>query len=209
MLCESETMRWHMMSRQAAWIPPGLMHSARAMAPLTATLLKIDVRRLSAWPDKVVVTNASQLLASLIERLHERSGQGWAAPVERLIAVLADEFASLAPVPQQVPLPRDIRLREFAADMLADLQASWELGNIAVRYGYSRSTLSRAFAHDTGMSLGRWLLCARMNSARLLIEEGGSVSETAERIGYGTVSGFCAAFRQHFGASPTRLGRKR
>lgn len=207
-MCESEAMQWHMMSRQAAWIPPGLAHGAVALSPLTATLARIDVRRLPGWPEGVAVVHASQLLAGAVQRLQERLAHRWDAAAGPLAAVLADELAMLAPLPQKLPLPAHPRLRRLAGDMLSGLEAAWTLDATAARYGYSRSTLNRAFVRETGLPLGRWLLCARMNAARLLIDEGRTVSETAERVGYGTVSGFCAAFRQYFGASPTALERQ-
>ena len=78
---------------------------------------------------------------------------------------------------------------------------------LARAVGVSPRTLERRFQAETGMTLGRWrqhrlLLCGLEH-----IAAGGSVAEAAVASGYASPSGYIAAFRKAFAATPGRYFR--
>ncbi len=66
----------------------------------------------------------------------------------------------------------------------------------------NRSYLSRIFREYTGLSLQAYICNARLQSARDLLLDNHSVSQTAALTGYSDVSGFSHAFKAYFRQSP-------
>ncbi len=70
--------------------------------------------------------------------------------------------------------------------------------------GLNRTRLNAAFRAFYGRTISQVLQQERMENARaLLIADGLSVSEIAERCGYGHLSNFSLAYKAYFGMSPS------
>ncbi|MGA4644945.1 helix-turn-helix transcriptional regulator [Limisphaera sp. 4302-co] len=94
---------------------------------------------------------------------------------------------------------------------LAEAGERWlELG---LRYGFcvegmagelrvSERTLEGWFEREGMGMLRDWLGKERMVVARRWSKDGGRVGEVAGRLGYGSVSAFCRAYRRRWGRSP-------
>ncbi|MGA4645755.1 helix-turn-helix transcriptional regulator, partial [Limisphaera sp. 4302-co] len=66
----------------------------------------------------------------------------------------------------------------------------------------SERTLERRFAVLERGRLREWLRRKRMEVGRRWLREGTFVKEVAGRLGYGSVSAFCRAYRRRWGHSP-------
>ena len=62
--------------------------------------------------------------------------------------------------------------------------------------------LRRGFRLEVKERLWEWLRRKRMELARRWLKDGGRVGEVAGRLGYGSVSAFCRAYRLWWGRSP-------
>jgi AraC-like DNA-binding protein len=85
----------------------------------------------------------------------------------------------------------------------AEPSRKWTVAELAARAGVSRSGLSglfRQLLHVSPMAyLARWRL---LLAARALRDEGLSVREAADRVGYEAQAAFSRAFKAHFGVAP-------
>lgn len=67
----------------------------------------------------------------------------------------------------------------------------------------SRRSFTRHFRQQTGMSLGDWLLAARLAlSQRLLEETRQPVERIAQQAGFGSTAALRQHFKSRFGLSP-------
>jgi AraC family transcriptional regulator len=87
----------------------------------------------------------------------------------------------------------------IAANALHDLSLD-ELIQIT---GLSRSQFFRAFQRSTGQTPARYVQQLRMRHAAVLLEEGSTISEIANILGYGNSSHFASAFRRYNGKNPS------
>jgi AraC-like DNA-binding protein len=71
----------------------------------------------------------------------------------------------------------------------------------------SDKTLMRLFQRETGLSFRGWRQRARLLASLNVLEEGGSVTNTALDCGYDSTSAFIAAFKTLFGFTPGELFR--
>lgn len=81
------------------------------------------------------------------------------------------------------------------AFLLENLTASHSIDELAARISMSRSTFTRHFRKATGMSLNQWLIEARLQKARDLLESTDlAITDIAHQTGFNSD----IAFRQHF-----------
>jgi transcriptional regulator GlxA family with amidase domain len=60
------------------------------------------------------------------------------------------------------------------------------------------------FKNAYGVGIKDYITKMRMDEARLLLEKGYSVYNTACAVGYGDSSNFSKAYKKHFGNSPSK-----
>ena len=88
------------------------------------------------------------------------------------------------------------------------LGADISLAELARRSAMSPRTFSRRFREVTGSTPMQWVLAARMNEARRLLEHDGlSVDEIALRCGFGSALNLRLHFRQRLDTTPTAYRR--
>jgi len=103
------------------------------------------------------------------------------------------------------------RMDEVAGVKLPGGERQWL--ELAMRCGFcvkamsavllvSERTLERRFAVLERGRLREWLRRKRMEWARRWLKDGRRVGEVAGRLGYGSVSAFCRAYRLWWGRSP-------
>ncbi len=91
--------------------------------------------------------------------------------------------------------------RQWALERLAD---PLTLEDLARNAGVSVRTFSRKFAESTGYTPMRWVLRARIDAARELLERSDlGVEEVATRVGLGTGANLRLHFHRILGTSPT------
>lgn len=74
-----------------------------------------------------------------------------------------------------------------------------ELGRLV---GLNRRKLAEGFKQLFGQTVYQYCLTRRMNEARMLLEQGLSISRVADNAGYADQASFSRAFRQYHGHSP-------
>jgi len=103
------------------------------------------------------------------------------------------------PEPTAVSLAatRDWALRRLAEDL--------SIPRLAAHARVSPRTLTRMWRQETGASARQWLLTARINRARELLETTAfGVEQVAARSGLGSATNLRARFRAALGTTPTR-----
>jgi AraC-like DNA-binding protein len=96
-------------------------------------------------------------------------------------------------------------IRTVLGKMHAFPANEWTVAKLAAEAGVSRSSLSALFRRLVGVSpmayLARWRLHL---AARILRDEGLSIREAADRVGYEADAAFSRAFKRQFGVAPGR-----
>jgi AraC-like DNA-binding protein len=85
----------------------------------------------------------------------------------------------------------------------------WTVEKLAKVALMSRASLARNFQHTLGQTPMQYLVDWRMTLARdLLLADGLSLAQVADRIGYSSPYAFATAFRRHHGEAPGRWRRQ-
>ncbi|WP_241005220.1 AraC family transcriptional regulator [Nocardioides sp. zg-1228] len=90
-----------------------------------------------------------------------------------------------------------------AQALLHDPADPTSLTDWAARLHVSDKTLQRHFVREFGTTFTAWRTTTRLRAAAAMLRHL-SVTETAHRVGYTSVSAFTAAFTREFGTSPGR-----
>lgn len=102
----------------------------------------------------------------------------------------------------------DERLAVALKQMHAHVERSWTMAQLAKEAALSRSAFFDRFTRAVGVAPMEYLLAWRMEIAKdLLRRDELSVSEIAERVGYGSTSAFSIAFSRQVGRAPSRYAR--
>lgn len=190
----------------AILIPPDLEHTVENSPGTQMRSLYVETAALPDTGRGCQVLAVSDLLREMIRHFSglptEYDEQGEHG---RLVAVMLDLIAAATRVAFSLPWPSDPRLQHIctaiaAAPQQALLMEAWSAG-----MGVSTRTLERCFVRDTGLSLRRWRLRARLLHALPLLERGDTVTDVALACGYESTSSFIASFRQFFGRTPGRF----
>jgi two-component system response regulator YesN len=92
---------------------------------------------------------------------------------------------------------------------MAESGTTLRIRELALEFHLSPAYLQRLFKHQTGVSMGEWLIEQRLQrAAKLLANSYMSVKEIAYTIGYEHASSFIRAFERRFAQAPQRY-RKR
>ncbi|MFB4316981.1 helix-turn-helix domain-containing protein [Actinomadura sp. 21ATH] len=109
---------------------------------------------------------------------------------------------------RSVPPERGTSLAATRDWALERLRHPLTVADLARHAGVSERTLARRFVAETGVPPLRWLLAARVDLARELLERGDlSVAQIADRTGLGTVANLRTHFRRLVGTSPADYRR--
>lgn len=195
---------WVIPPRRALWIPDGAQATVRNRAPVAVRNLYF-ASALGVAPAHAQAIDVPQRFGrELLLHAVRCCPLDLADPVQAaLLTVLVDQLRALPAVSVWLPWPADPRASDLAAAMLADPVA--DLAPLARQVGASRRTLERAFATQTGLSLGAWRRRARVLGSLDALTAGASVTQAATEAGYATPSAYVAAFKQELGQTPRRF----
>lgn len=96
----------------------------------------------------------------------------------------------------------DARLAKAIKQMHHAPDHPWTMAELAREAALSRSAFFDIFRRTVGMPPMEYLLSWRMVLARDLLLQGLSITEVAERVGYGSANTFSNAFHRHYGQRP-------
>ncbi len=145
-------------------------------------IVAFDAYRKEQWPGAYPIASWLNLL---LDALLQRAG-GLSPPMEE------QSFF-------------DDRLRTVVRYIYAHLDQDLDVSDLAHEVHLSSSHLRRVFRETMGVSLGRFMLGARLNHAASLLQETQlSVSAIADACGFETLYAFSRAFKRGRGESPTQ-----
>ncbi|WP_336991236.1 GlxA family transcriptional regulator [Leucobacter sp. VD1] len=111
-------------------------------------------------------------------------------------------------VPQGVPETHGERFTETRAWALRRLGEPLDIPLLAAHARVSERTLARRFRDETGYTPMQWIMRARVDRARELLEETGlGVEEIADIVGLGTATNLRRHFRAVLGTTPSDYRR--
>jgi AraC-like DNA-binding protein len=192
-------------------------HQTWFVPPERAKLRAIHIEKsvLPIGGEECVVLEVSGLMRELVRSLTDlelsqdyQNGDVLHAQREvHLAACLLDELAHAAPLPLNVPMPRDNRLRSLCEILIAEPASKLSLFDLSKQVGASERTLARLFQSEMQMSFGLWRQQMRLARAAPLIASGKPLSVVAAELGYASQSAFSAMFKKTFGQSPSQFFR--
>lgn len=86
-----------------------------------------------------------------------------------------------------------------------NLSGNLRLDAIADSFFLNPDYLNRYFRKEMGLSLHTYIKEVRLQKARYLLQNGESISETADNVGYDNYSSFIRAFTKQVGTSPSKF----
>ena len=198
---------WIVPPARAVWVPVGSEHEIHGLGDFAMRTLYFPSGMVARLPDRCCAIDVPPLLRELVLELVER------CPIDeanqtgmRLAEVAIDRIAEAQMLPLQLPLPRDPRALRLAERLLAEPASPAELPELARAAGASARTIQRLFLAETGLPFSQWRQRLRLLHGATLLGGGMSVTNAALDAGYSGTSAFIAAFRKHFGFTPSRLG---
>ena len=198
---------WIVPPARAIWVPAGAEHEIRALGNFAMRTLYFPRPMVASLPGECCALDVQPLLRELVLALVERCPVGEGdEPGMRLAQVAIDQIAAARMLPLQLPLPRDPRAVRLAEILRNDPSSPADLAALARAAGASPRTIQRLFLAETGLPFTQWRQRLRLLHGAAALGEGKSVTEAGLEAGYAGTSAFIAAFRKHFGVTPSRLG---
>jgi len=202
-------MLWIIPPARAVWVPAGARHEIHGLGDFAMRTLYFPAGMVAHLPGACCAIDVVPLLRELVLEtvarcpIDERDEAGM-----RLAQVTADGIARARTLPLNLPLPRDARALRVADRLQANPASQVELVALARQVGASQRTIQRLFLAETGLPFSQWRQRLRLLHGATLLGEGKSVTEAGLETGYAGTSAFIAAFRKHFGFTPSRLGHR-
>lgn len=197
---------WIVPPARAVWVPASAEHEIRALGELAMRTVYFAPALVGHLPGECCALDVSPLLRELLlaivaVQLIDETDE----PHMRLTAVAIDRIAEARTLPLQLPLPADPRAVRVSDRLRADPACDIELTDLAREAGASARTLQRLFVAETGLRFSEWRQRLRLLHGASLVGGGSSVTEAGLEAGYAGTSAFSAAFRRHFGFTPSQL----
>lgn len=202
--------------REAVHIKGGSGHQSSLTCQLKAEAIHSVLGRDLEWTDDQIaaaldLTNAR--IRTLLFRLTEEVRHpGFASDrmLPLLSGELAIELARFCLEATERPMTGGLaswRLR-LIEERLAETLAAPTLDELAGRCNLSIRQLTRGFRVSRGCSIGDYIEQRRMETAKRMIMDGGSVKEIAFAMGFSSPSSFTFAFRRAVGISPSHFRQR-
>ncbi|WP_329369169.1 helix-turn-helix transcriptional regulator [Streptomyces sp. NBC_00669] len=203
MRVEAEDGNWTVPTARAVLIPPMTRHQVE-MTGVSTRSLYIEPAAVPWFPARCRAVDVSALLRALLlaavdmePRYPEHSRD------EAVVALILHELKDLSPLPLDVPLPADPRLRGLCEAFLRqpdihDPPARW-----CARLNVSERTLARLFRRGTGLSFSQWRQRACILHSLPHLAAGTPVTRVAALLGYDNPAAYTAAFGKLLGRPPT------
>jgi AraC-like DNA-binding protein len=197
-------------------LPPARAALIRAGHPITITVLsKLKSASVLFSPDftetpqhVLTVFEMSPLARELVRECRDWGPENGplSSYARRIFETLAEVVQQLALVPSKCALPSPVSPQLIKAVQLTEgmAHATPTFDEIATQSNQSPRALARRFASEMGMTWREVLRHIRiMKAVEALATTDAQITEIALSVGYGSLSGFNAGFRQKMQMSPT------
>ncbi len=115
---------------------------------------------------------------------------------------LLTRATGLPPVKPLIPEEED-RIRDAAQILIRDMQAPPTISILARKAGLNEFKLKKGFRQVFGTTILQYLQHHRMAFARdMILNQGATVSQAANQVGYINIGHFIACYKKQFGATP-------
>ncbi|KAA9149839.1 AraC family transcriptional regulator [Amycolatopsis acidicola] len=194
---------WTVPPQRAVLIPAETAHQV-TMIDVSTRSLYLEPAAVPWFPRRCQVVEVSPLLRELVAEAVElparyaRRGRD-----ATLMSLILHELARLAPLPLDLPLPRDERLRARCKSFVDDPRIHEPPARWAAELHVSERTLHRLFQAETGMSFARWRQRACVLHSLPLLANGHPVAEVATSLGYASPAAFTTMFQRVLGTPPS------
>jgi AraC-like DNA-binding protein len=199
-------MLWIVPPARAVWVPAGTEHEIHGLGDFAMRTLYFTGALNTELPGQCCAIDVAPLLRELVLEAVER------CPIDeddepgvRLARVAIECIVRARALPLQLPLPRDPRAVCLAEILRKNPATQASLAELARDAGASTRTIQRLFLAETGLPFVQWRQRLRLLHGATMLGAGGSVTEAGLEAGYSGTSAFIAAFRKHFGVTPSRL----
>ncbi len=200
-------MLWIVPPARAVWVPAGTEHEIHGLGDFAMRTLYFPNEIVARLPGECCALDVTPLLRELVLELVEQCPIDAAdGPGMRIANVAIDRIAEAQTLPLQLPLPIDPRALRLAEALRDDPSSQASLRELAGIAGASPRTIQRLFLAETGMPFSQWRQRLRLLHGATILGAGRSVTDAGLEAGYSGTSAFIAAFRRHFGFTPSRLG---
>lgn len=197
---------WIVPPARAVWVPAGAEHEIHGFGDFKMRTLYFPSILVTALPNDCCAVDVVPLLREMVLELVELCPiDDRDQPGMRLAHVAIDYIAAASELPLQLPLPRDPRALRLCNALRENPSSEEDLPKLASAAGASPRTVQRLFLSETGLSFTHWRQRLRLLHGAAALGAGKSVTEAALDGGYSSISAFIAAFRRHFGFTPSRL----
>ncbi|GFE64063.1 helix-turn-helix transcriptional regulator [Litoreibacter roseus] len=205
---EAQGQRWTLPPARAALIQANEEVTITILSQLTSASVLFAPSFMSPPPQVLCVFDLSPLAHELIRECRDFGPDGGPLPVYAmtLFTTLAEVVLKLAQSPSKCVLPSPSSPALLRAVQLTEDQAHGAPTFTAIAKASNQSprALARRFSSEMGMTWREVLRRIRIvRAVEMLAMTEASVTEIAHQVGYGSLSGFNAAFRDHMGLSPT------
>ncbi|PIE73824.1 MAG: hypothetical protein CSA20_01305 [Deltaproteobacteria bacterium] len=163
-------------------------------------------------------THLNPLVGTLLDQLHQcpfagstrkRFFEGCALHLIMLQLNSLDSSCKAAVAPVRIdPVvqKRLLRVKKLLENRLNDPPCLSELAREAAM---SPPTLNKCFRHLYGATVFEYLRQQRFDQAKVMLEQGLSVTEASLAVGYESIASFSIAFKKRFGYAPSRYLRQK
>ncbi len=195
---------WIVNSLQSVWIASNEEHQVYFPNNVRVITAFIDKSKLKHLPKNSFAFNNSAFLNSLLEKIISFSNPNkFTQQQKRVLEVFLDEISTLKPSTTFLPTSQDKRIKIVVDSLMNNMSSKHTIDYYANKSSVSPRTLSRLFNKELGMSFGDWKMRLKLMEAVKQLGEKKTVKEIAFGLGYENVSSFTAAFKKHFGKTPT------
>ncbi|MFJ2197159.1 AraC family transcriptional regulator [Streptomyces violaceusniger] len=194
---------WTIPTARAVLIPPATGHQV-TMTGVSTRSLYIEPTAVPWFPARCQAVDVSVLLRALIlEAVEMEPRYPQHSRDAAVAALILHELKNLTPLPLDVPLPSDPRLRGLCEAFLRkpdihDPPARW-----CAALSISERTLARLFQRGTGLSFSQWRQRACVLHSLQHLTAGMPVTRIATQLGYDNPAAYTAAFKKLLGQPPT------
>ncbi|MFI9809043.1 AraC family transcriptional regulator [Streptomyces sp. NPDC052301] len=203
MRVETADGNWTIPTARAVLIPSMTRHQV-TMTGVSTRSLYIEPAAVPWFPARCQAVDVSALLRALIlEAVEMEPRYAEHSRDAAVAALILHELRTLTPLPLDLPLPSDPRLRALCEAFLQrpdihDPPARW-----CAALNISERTLARLFRRGTGLSFSQWRQRACVLHSLQHLTAGMPVTRIAALLGYDNPAAYTAAFGRLLGRPPT------
>lgn len=171
----------------------------------------IDLNRLKSFGMTQIplAEQTSKFLKACCEQIIEANSNSNRKRSILILAVIADTLVKCMVQSESVHSASKLMYIHQVMEFIAEtLQLNLTLEAIAERFFVSRAKLVADFKAVTGISIKKYATLMKLNMAKIMLQNGHSVSNTAQACGFCNDSHFIVAFKKHTNMTPKEYARQ-